>query len=238
MTNQSTLSPVNNRTRRNIIRGGAILASVVAANVTAIETSLSGQNGQGQNGQGQNSKAQCLLRGTTIQTAGGNRKIEDLAVGDLLPTLFSGQRPIQWSARYRFKKSDRSKPWVKDPLPIRISRSALAPDVPRADIYITGGHSVFIDGLLAPVGDLINGTSIVRDELACDELEFFHIKLENHDVIYAEGAPVDTLLRVDESAINFAEYFRRYGMPEGARDALRSVRYLWWRTWRTEVEDP
>jgi len=46
-----------------------------------------------------------------------------------------------------------------------------------------------------------------------NELEFFHIKLKNHDVIYAEGAPVETLLDVDESATNFAEYFRMYGAP-------------------------
>jgi hypothetical protein len=44
-------------------------------------------------------------------------------------------------------------------------------------------------------------------------LEFFHIKLESHDVIYAEGAHVETLLDVDESAVNFAEYFRVYGAP-------------------------
>jgi hypothetical protein len=45
------------------------------------------------------------------------------------------------------------------------------------------------------------------------ELESFHIKLENHDVIYAQGAPVETLLNVDESAVNFADYFRVYGVP-------------------------
>jgi hypothetical protein len=44
-----------------------------------------------------------------------------------------------------------------------------------------------------------------------DELEFFHIKLERHDVIYAEGAPTETLLEVDEGAANFAEYLRQYG---------------------------
>jgi hypothetical protein len=32
-------------------------------------------------------------------------------------------------------------------------------------------------------------------------------------VIYAEGAPVETLLNVDESAVNFAEYFRLYEQP-------------------------
>ena len=133
----------------------------------------------------------------------------------MLPTMFGGMRPIQWIGRFPVKKSDPSKPWVKDVMPIRIARSALAPDVPRADLYVTGGHAVFIDGLLIPVGNLINGTTITRhDAHECDEFEFFNIKLERHDVIYPEGAPVETLLKVDECAVNFAEYFRRYGMQE------------------------
>ncbi len=81
---------------------------------------------------------------------------------------------------------------------------------------------MLIDGLLIPAGNLINGTTIARDEASeDDELEFFHIKLESHDAIYAEGAPVETMLRVDESSVNFAEYFRMYGVPEteGARCA-------------------
>jgi hypothetical protein len=47
-------------------------------------------------------------------------------------------------------------------------------------------------------------------------LEYFHIKLENHDVIYAEGAPCETLLNLDENAANFAEYLREYGPPTAA----------------------
>ncbi len=129
--------------------------------------------------------------------------------------MFGGMRPIQWIGRYPRKKSDPSRPWVKDAQPVRIARSALAPGVPRADLYVTRGHALFIDGLLIPVGNLINGTTIARYEAReYDELEFFHIKLERHDVIYAEGAPAETLLRVDECATNFADYFRRYGTPE------------------------
>jgi hypothetical protein len=229
------------RTRRNIIRAGAILATAVVTNVAAIKTSVAGQNSQGGNSQGGNSQGgnsqggnsqggnggHCLLRGTTIQTASGNRKIEDLAVGDLLPTLFGGQRPIQWIARYPFRKSDPSRPittqrpaivgtrpWVKAVLPVRVARSALAPDVPHTDLYLTEWHALFVDGVLIPVGSLINGTTIKRDgarELS--EVEYFNIKLENHDVIYAEGASVETLLEVDECAANFSEYLRKYGAP-------------------------
>ena len=201
------------RTRRNIIRAGAILGSAVVANVAAIKTSVAqpGQNpGQGP---GQNAGS-CLLRGTTIHTASGNRKIEDLAVGDLLPTLFGGQRAIQWIARYPFRKSDPSKPWVKAVRPVRVARSALALDVPHTDLYLTEWHAIFVDGVLIPIGSLINGTTIKLDEAReLTELEFFNIKLESHDVIYAEGAPVETLLEVDERAANFAEYLRKYGAP-------------------------
>ena len=83
------------------------------------------------------------------------------------------------------------------------------------------GHSLLIDGVLAPAESLINGTTITRYEAReHDELEFFHIKLESHDVVYAEGAPAETLLTVEESAVNFADYLRRYGTPtEEARCA-------------------
>ena len=234
------------RTRRNIIRMGAILASAAVANVAAIKTSVAQQNGTKQNA------AMCLLRGTTIQTVSGNRKIEDLAVGDLLPTLFGGQRPIQWIARYPFRKSDPSKPWVKSVRPVRVARSALALDVPQTDLYLTEWHAIFVDGVLIPIGSLINGTTIKLDEAReLTELEFFNIKLESHDVIYAEGAPVETLLEVDECAVNFSEYLRKYGAPKtdgvrcapiasyGGRDELRSrVRSAIspWLDWREPMD--
>jgi hypothetical protein len=157
----------------------------------------------------------CFLKGTRIRTADGDRKVEDLTVGDLLPTFFGGIRPIQWIGRYPFKKSDPAKAWVRDVLPVRVARSALGPDIPQADLYVTKAHALLIDGVLVPVCHLINGTSItVYDpgELV-ETLEFFHIKLKLHDVIYAEGAPCETLLIIDENAVNFVEYLRQYGPP-------------------------
>ena len=212
------------RTRRNVVKMGAILVSAAAAQVAAAKPALAGGgngngNGNGNCGNGNHygwgNDPSCLLRGTTITTADGDRKIQDLKIGDLLPTMFGGTRPIRWIARYPFKKSDPAKPWVKGVMPIRIARSALAAGVPQTDLYVTRDHALFIDGLLVPAWCLINGTTITRYEAReYDELEFFHIRLESHDVIYAEGAPVDTLLDVDERAVNFADYFRRYGTPE------------------------
>jgi hypothetical protein len=149
-------------------------------------------------------------------------------LGDLLPTVFGGVCPIQWIGRYRFKRSDPTKAWVSDVLPIRVARSALGPDVPRADLCVTRTHALLIDGVLVAAGNLINDTTITRyDARELDQLEFFHIKLEHHDVIYAEGAPCETLLNVDENAVNFAEYLREYGVTTEETPCAPLVKYSW-----------
>jgi len=195
---------------------GAIAGSVIFTTFTrpGLAAAAGNQNNNNNNnnngGNGQN--ASCFLKGTAIRTTEGDKKIEDLTVGDLLPTAFGGISPIQWIGRYSFKKSEPAKAWVRDVLPVRVSRSALGPDIPRADLYVTRAHALLIDDLLVPVCNLINDTTITLAEAGeVDELEFFHIKLELHDVIYAEGAPCETLLEVDENAVNFAEYLRQHG---------------------------
>jgi len=199
--------------RRNLIRIGAIVASAIIAKTTsAAAHDRDDDDFDWDRDRDRHKHFHCFLKGTTVRTADGERKIEDLAVGDLLPTIFGGTCPIQWIGRYRFKRSDPTKPWVKDVLPILVSRSALGPDMPQTDLYVTQQHALLIDGVLVAAGNLINGTTITRfDAREFDELEFFHIKLELHDVIYAAGAPCETLLNVDENAANFAEYLRQHG---------------------------
>jgi hypothetical protein len=202
------------------IAGSAIFASLTKTRLAAAQGNDNGQgnnnNPGNNNNQGNNPRQMsCFLKGTTIRTAKGDRKVEDLAVGDLLPTVFGGTCPIQWIARSRFKRSDPTKSWVRAVVPIRVARSALAPDVPHADLCLTQWHALLIDGLLVEAGNLVNGTTITRyDACEIDELEYFHIKLASHDVIYAEGAPCETLIEVNESAANFAEYLRQYGPPK------------------------
>jgi hypothetical protein len=163
-------------------------------------------------------KPVCFLKGTKIQTAEGERRIEDLAVGDLLPTVFGGVRPIQWIVRFRRTKADAGKPWESHARPIRIMKSALAPNVPQADLFVTSGHALLLDGVLVTAGSLVNGTTIApyaAEEY--DELEFFQIKLETHDAIFAEGAPCETLLRMDETTVDYPQYADKYG-PAKAQD--------------------
>src|ERR1700761_9237037 len=77
----------------------------------------------------------CFLKGTKIRTLVGDRKVETLAIGDLLPTASGVTRPIRWIGRYECKKSDPSKAWANHVRPVRVARSALAPNVPAADLF-------------------------------------------------------------------------------------------------------
>jgi hypothetical protein len=238
----SELGAGTRRTRRNIMKMGAIFIPATLGKVhSAVAQPIICQipllnillprcdpptrgGGNPPNRGGSN----CFLKGTKILTAEGERKIEDLAIGDLLPTMFGGLRPIQWIGRYPIKRSDPSKPWVKDALPVRITPSALAHDVPHTDLYVTGGHALLIDGVLVPAQMLINGTTITRDEAReYGELEFLHVKLESHDVIYAEGVPAETLINIQESAVNFADYLRRYGTAATDEEHCAPYIHIW-----------
>jgi|LNAP01.1.fsa_nt_gb hypothetical protein len=193
------------RTRRNLAKAaGVALTALLAMSVRPTSASAHSHDPH-----------PCFLKGTRIRTTRGYRKVEELAIGDVLPAKFGGLTPIQWIGRYQFEKIDQETSWAKDCRPVRVMRSALDGNVPNTDLYVTAGHAFFIDGVLVPAGNLINGTTITLDEAEdFNLLEYFHIKLENHDVIDAEGAPCESLLSVNETANNFAEYIRSYGAPQ------------------------
>ena len=114
------------------------------------------------------------------------------AVGDLVSTV-SGQslaikRVDSWAV-------DPDQDWTDDVAPIKVCRSALAPNVPHRDLYLSPSHALYLDGVLVCVGGLVNDRSIVRcakGEL--DQVSYFHLELEGHHVILAEGAPAKSLL--------------------------------------------
>jgi len=127
--------------------------------------------------------------------------------------LSGESKSIKWIGKQRFKKS--SERWPKDFEPIRISRFALDERSPHRDLYVTPNHAIYIDGVLIPAKYLVNGLSITQCAPdGADVIEYLHIELFGHDVIYAEGATAETFGSLREARDhfdNFYEYYRRYG---------------------------
>ena len=67
--------------------------------------------------------------------------------------------------------------------------------------------------------NLVNGRSIVVDQRAdAVSLDYYHIDLEEHDVVLAEGAPAETLGGSDRSGFdNAEEYEMLYGSSVGPK---------------------
>jgi hypothetical protein len=157
-----------------------------------------------------------MLRGTRILTCRGSERVEELSIGDHVLTL-RGEKPIKWIGRQHLSRRPASR-WPSIFHPIRVARSALSDNVPNADLYLSPTHALFIDEVLIEVKDLVNGSTITRVTPAgMNDIEYFHIELETHEVIFAEGAAVETLLVTDgrESFTNFVEYERLYGRQAG-----------------------
>jgi hypothetical protein len=72
-----------------------------------------------------------------------------------------------------------------------VRKGALADNVPHHDLHITKGHSLYLDGVLIPVEFLVNHRSILWDDRA-QEVTVYHLELESHDVLLANGAPVES----------------------------------------------
>ena len=99
-------------------------------------------------------------------------------------------------------------------MPIHVARFAIDDHTPYHDLYLSPLHCVFFSEALIPVMYLINETSIAQGTpSAMSTLEYYHIELDTHEVIYAEGALVESYDGWNrENFSNFVQYERLYGV--------------------------
>ncbi len=130
----------------------------------------------------------CYVAGTRILTTRGEVAVESIRPGDILITL-SGKAPVVWAGH-------RSLNFSRDPVnfkPVRIEAGAFGRGLPTRDLLLSPDHSVFHEGLLIPVHLLVNGATITV-EAACKRVTYWHLELERHDVIIAEGMLAESYL--------------------------------------------
>jgi hypothetical protein len=127
------------------------------------------------------------------------------AAGEVKPIKFIGRRKVS---------RERIGPWNGDG-PVKISRFAIDGKAPHADLYVSPLHAIYIDNILIPAKYLVNGVTMVADAMPeALSLTYFHIELDTHEAILAEGLAVESFLRDNPHAFDNAdEYVRLYGSP-------------------------
>ena len=152
----------------------------------------------------------CFFPGTLIATPDGDRAVETLAAGDRVLTADGAMRSVKWMGRQSVTTV------FADPLralPVTIRAGALGAGLPVRDLTVSPDHAVLIDGMLVHAGALVNGTTIVRRTGLPERFTYWHIELEDHALVLAEGVAAETFVdaRTRQRFDNAAEYEAAFG---------------------------
>jgi autotransporter passenger strand-loop-strand repeat protein len=159
----------------------------------------------------------CYCRGTRILTDRGEVAVEALAIGDRVMTLSGSTAPLKWIGRRSYAG------WLAegnpDIQPIRFKAGALGDNQPSRDLLVSPEHAMYVDGALIPAKLLVNGVTIAPAE-AMEEVEYFHLELPEHAVIFAEGALSESFVDDDSRGMfhNAHEFHALYpNAPRGGQ---------------------
>jgi len=133
-----------------------------------------------------------LLAGTGVLTQDGYRPVEELRRGDVVATQLGYEprfAPIAWVGRRRVLGAI-GRPEVD--IPICLRRHAIADGVPTRDVRLAPDQAIYIEGRLYLARHLLNGASLLWDVPRVGPA-YWTIQLEHHNIILADGLPVETL---------------------------------------------
>ena len=146
----------------------------------------------------------CFVKGTRILTENGEVAIEDLAEGDLVVTAGNGLVPLRWIGQRTVSASGAFAPIV-------ISKGALGN---TRDLAVSPAHRMVVsdarvsalfceDEVLVAAKSLVDGDRIYRK--TGGTVTYFHILFDEHEVVFANGAPSESMYLVESALAAFSE---------------------------------
>lgn len=145
----------------------------------------------------------CFVAGTLISTVHGDVPVENLSEGDdvLVYQTDDESSAIERKVRRIFRR----KVSIKNPKlrPVRIKAGTLGKFLPRRDLLVSRQHRMLVKSKLA--GQMFGENEVlipaikltilpgISVETEVKAVEYFHILLDRHEIIYAECAPAESL---------------------------------------------
>ncbi|MEP0964028.1 MAG: Hint domain-containing protein [Roseobacter sp.] len=143
----------------------------------------------------------CFTKGTLISTQTRQIQVEDLRIGDLIRTIDNQYKPIRWiGSRIFHSPVLRQQEHLR---PVRITAGSLGNGLPEKDLCVSRQHRILVSSkvvenmfgvrdVLVPAIRLtaLPGVHIDND---LSDVEYFHILLDKHEVIFAQGTAAESL---------------------------------------------
>ncbi|WP_460254611.1 Hint domain-containing protein [Acidiphilium sp. MT5] len=140
----------------------------------------------------------CFTPGTRIATPRGPIPVEALQQGDQVVTASGAVRPIIWVGSRAMDFTRHPNPASAQP--VRIAAGALAPGLPARDLRLSPDHALWLDDVLVPVKELIDG-ALITLERDCTQTVYYHVELDAHDILLAEGVKAESFLDTGHRAL-------------------------------------
>ena len=132
----------------------------------------------------------CFAQGTHIACPGGERLVEYLQAGDLVLNAAGESRAVRYVGRRTLNLRR-----TPQHAPVRIPAGCLGDGLPKRDLRVSPDHAIAFDGILVPASALLG--TVIRQE-AGESVVYYHIQLDAHELVLAEGTPCETLLDADD----------------------------------------
>jgi hypothetical protein len=148
----------------------------------------------------------CFAAETLIHTSQGAQPVNMIKVGDQIKTP-SGFTPVVWvGRRYITSQGLSQNPKLR---PIRIMAGVLGNGLPTRDLLVSRQHRMLVSSKIAE--RMFGAREVLISAIKLTELpgifvdedvtsvEYFHLLLDHHEVVFAEGAPSESLFTGTEA---------------------------------------
>ncbi|WP_052265300.1 Hint domain-containing protein [Ruegeria sp. ANG-R] len=149
----------------------------------------------------------CFAAGTLIDTPIGPVPVETLRPADMVLTADNGSQPIRWINTRKFCKAQLEA--ATNLKPVIIRANALGKGYPASDLTVSRQHRIMVRSriaermfgcpeVLVPAVKLLDLPGVFVDAEA-DGVTYVHFLCDNHEVVFANGQPSETLLLGDQA---------------------------------------
>ncbi len=182
----------------------------------------------------------CFTAGTMIATDRGERKVEDLEIGDLVLTRDNGLQPVTWCG----SKAITGDMLQNDPSlrPVMIEAGSLGHNLPAQDLMVSPNHRVVVENatvellfeeaeVLVAAKHLVGKPGIYAVDIA--GTDYVHFMCDRHEVVLSNGAWTESF-QPGDMALNGVDADQREELfklfpelrTEEGRDAFHSARMI------------
>ncbi len=149
----------------------------------------------------------CFAAGTLITTVAGDVPVEHLKSGDKIRVQDGSYRSLRMNVSRVVCAQDLAD--NEKLRPIRIVAGALGGGLPQRDLLVSRQHRMLVSSKIAErmFGDAEALVAAVKltafpgifEEIPTESLTYYHLLFDDHEVVFAEGAPSESLFAGDEA---------------------------------------